>query len=66
MITARHCKYLAFGLVMGDPCALVYAADQALQVSSGVSVLPEREYSSMRPPAGTIAFQLIDPQVEII
>src|SRR5580765_4193196 len=67
--TARHCRYRAFGLVIDEPSALVYAPDHALQVSSGVSVLPVRVKSSMRLPvaaAGDVPRQLIAPQVDTI
>src|SRR5436309_15891937 len=45
--TARHCRYRALGLVIGDPSTLEYAADQALHVPYGVSVLPHRVNSSI-------------------
>src|SRR5437773_12467632 len=64
--TARHWRYRAFGLVIGEPSAFEYAADHALQVSSGVSVLPDRVYNSMRFPAAVVPRQLIEPHVEII
>src|SRR5262245_20900737 len=64
--TARHCRYRAFGLVMGEPFGLVYGEDQALQVSSGVSVLPLREYSSILSPFPVPPRQLSDPHVAII
>jgi len=54
------------GLVTGDPSALTYGPAQALQVSSGVSVFPDRVYISMRVPAGAVARQLIAPQVDTI
>ena len=40
--TARHCRYRAFGLMIGDPSDAAYAADHGLHVSSGVSVFPDR------------------------
>src|SRR6266850_4278854 len=64
--TARHCRYRAFGLVIAEPSLLEYAPDHVLHVSSGVSVLPDRVYSSMRFPAAAVPCQLIAPQVEII
>jgi hypothetical protein len=64
--TTRHCRYRAFGLVIGDPAASPYAADQALQVSSGVSVLPARVNSSTLLPGAAVPRQLIAPHVEII
>src|ERR1700730_9908390 len=62
--TARHCRYRAFGLVIDEPSALVYAAAQTLHVASGVSVLPVRVKTSMRLPAGDVPRQLMAPQVE--
>jgi len=52
--------------VIGVPSALVYAADQALHVSSGVSVLPARVKSSILLPAAAVPCQLIVPQVDTI
>ena len=52
--------------MIGEPSALVYAADQALHVSSGVSVLPDRVKSSMRLPPGAVPCQLIVPHVATI
>src|SRR5262245_60314939 len=40
--TARHCRYRAFGLAIRPLCASVYGVDQAVYVSSGVAVLPDR------------------------
>src|SRR5438045_4157462 len=64
--TARHCRYRAFGLVIEEPSALVYAADQLLHVSSGVSVLPLRVNSSIWWPPPVDPRQLIAPQVDTI
>ena len=51
--------------MIGEPSALVYAADQVLHVSSGVSVLPLRVKSSILPPA-VVPRQLIAPHVDTI
>src|SRR5215471_11446534 len=59
--TARHCRYRALGLAMVEPSGFVYADDQLLQASSGVSVLPDRVKSSIRPPFGTVPRQLTVP-----
>ena len=64
--TARHCRYRAFGLVIGDPSTLAYAADQALHVSSGVSVLPDRVNSAIWLPGGADPCQLTVPHVAIV
>src|SRR3954462_15602817 len=64
--TARHCRYLAFGLAMAAPSVGNEFVDHALQVSSGGSVLPLRVASSMRLPWGTVPRQLNPPQVETI
>src|SRR5687767_6387577 len=63
---ARHCRYRAFGLTIGDPSAAVCAGDQSLHVSSGVSVLPERVKSSTRLPEGVDPRQLMAPHVDAI
>ncbi len=64
--TARHWRYRALGLVMGEPSGEVYAADHELQVSSGVSVLPLRVASSTWLPLGTVPRQLSAPHVDTI
>src|SRR5438093_1325962 len=64
--TARHCRYRAFGLTIGDPSPLVTADDQALHVSSGVSVLPERVNISILPSTGRVARQLSAPHVATV
>src|SRR6478609_9311833 len=64
--TARHCKYLAFGLVIAEPSGFVYAVDHALHVSSGVSVLPDLVNSSTRVPAGVVPCHVSAPHVETI
>src|SRR5690242_17065726 len=64
--TARHCRYRAFGLTMGELSAFAYAGDQALHVSSGVSVLPERVESSMRLPLVAVPRQLSAPHADTI
>src|SRR5260370_21959853 len=64
--TARHCRYRAFGLEIGEPLALVAAGDHVLHVSSGVSVLPERVNISIRPSDGTVACQLSAPHVATV
>jgi hypothetical protein len=51
---------------MGDPSALPYGGDQALQVSSGVGVFPERVEISIAAPSGVDPRQLIDPHVATI
>ena len=66
LITARHCRYRAFGLVIDVPSACVYADDQLLHVSSGVSVLPDRVKSSTRVPDGFVVRQLIVPHVATV
>ena len=60
--TARHCRYRAFGLLIGEPSAAVYGADQSLHASSGVRVLPERVETSTLVPAGVVARQETAPQ----
>ena len=62
--TARHCRYRALGLVIGDPSALAYGPAQSLHASSGVLVLPDRLKTSTFEPAGTLARQPITPHVE--
>ena len=42
----------------------MYAGDQALQVSSGVAVLPDRVKISTSVPDGVVPRQLIAPQVD--
>src|SRR3954468_16076960 len=64
--TARHWRYRALGLVMGDPSGEEYAADQALHVSSGVSVFPLRVEISIFASFGTVPRQRIDPHVASI
>ena len=61
--TTRHWRKRALGLVTGEPSAAVWGADHGLHVSSGVSVLPDRVKTSIRPPAGTVPRQLSVPQV---
>ena len=60
--TAFHCRYRAFGLLISSPLDAAYGPLQALHVSSGVAVLPDRVNTSTRPPAGTDARQLSVPQ----
>src|SRR4051794_30003031 len=64
--TARHCRYRALGLVIGEPSGDAYADDHALQVSSGVSVFPLRVVSSTLLSFGTVPRQLNVPQVATI
>ena len=64
--TARHCRYRALGLAMGAPSDGTALVDQALQVSSGVAVLPLRVASSILLPLGTVPCQLSAPQVASI
>src|SRR6185312_2126733 len=64
--TARHCRYRAFGLAIGEPSAFEYGADHELQVSSGVSVLPLRVEISILASRGTEPCQRIDPHVASI
>src|SRR3954470_558032 len=63
---ARPSRERAFGLVIDDPSGFVYADDQLLQVSSGVSVLPLRVNSSILLPPGDVPRQLIAPHVDTI
>jgi hypothetical protein len=62
--TARHCRYLAFGLVIGEPSPLAYGPAQSLHASSGVLVLPDRLKTSTFAPAGTLARQPMTPQLD--
>ena len=62
--TARHCRYRAFGLVIGEPSALPYGPAQSLHASSGVLVLPDRLKTSTFAPAGTLARQPSTPHVD--
>src|SRR4051812_36195359 len=64
--TARHCRYRAFGLVIADPSGAEYAADHALHVSSGVSVLPLRVDSSIRLSRGIVPRHRSEPHVASI
>src|SRR6185295_4255951 len=63
--TARHCRYRAFGLAIGSPPAFVYAFDHALQVSSGVAVLPVRVNTEISPGLAA-ARQRIAPQLATV
>ena len=63
--TARHCRYRAFGLAIGSPPALVYGLDHALQVSSGVAVLPVRVKREISPWVAE-ARQRIAPQLATV
>jgi hypothetical protein len=53
------------GLAICSPSALAYAVDHALQVSSGVAVLPER-VGSCTCPARAVARQRITPQLATV
>src|SRR5437764_12668720 len=64
--TARHCRYRALGLAIGEPSGAAYAGDHALHVSSGVSVLPDRVNSSIWLPAPLEPCQLSAPHVAIV
>src|SRR5215471_12550918 len=64
--TARHWRYRAFGLAMAEPSDAEYGADHALQVSSGVSVLPLRVEISIFESFGTEPRHRIDPHVASI
>ena len=57
--------YRALGLEIGAPGA-AYGDDHGLQVSSGVSVLPERVDSSILLPVGVAPRQLIAPHDDTI
>src|SRR5215472_19019068 len=64
--TARHCTYRAFGFAIVVPSGLVVPGDQALHVSSGVSVLPDRVETSIFVPAGVVPRQLRAPHVAMV